>query len=71
MLWEGRIVRVESSLDEQTRQATAVAQVIDPYARRADGAPPLTIGSFVEAEIGGQTINNVYVIPRNAVRCRQ
>lgn len=68
VLWEGRIVRVESSLDEQTRQATAVAQVIDPYTRRADGAPPLTIGSFVEAEIAGQTLDNVYVIPRNAVR---
>lgn len=68
VLWEGRIVRVESSLDEQTRQATAVAQVIDPYTRRSDGAPPLTIGSFVEAEIAGQTLDNVYVIPRNAVR---
>lgn len=68
VFWEGRIVRVESSLDEQTRQATAVAQVIDPYTRRADGVPPLTIGSFVEAEIAGRTLDNVYVIPRNAVR---
>lgn len=68
VFWEGRIVRVEGSLDEQTRQATAVAQVTDPYARRADNAPPLTIGSFVEAEIAGQTLSDVYVIPRNAVR---
>jgi membrane fusion protein, multidrug efflux system len=66
--WEGKIVRVEGSLDTETRQATAVAQITDPYARRADGAPPLTIGAFVEAEIVGEPLQNVYVIPRNAVR---
>jgi multidrug efflux system membrane fusion protein len=66
--WEGKIVRVEGSLDAETRQATAVAQVTDPYARRADGAPPLTIGAFVEAEISGEPLRDVYIIPRNAVR---
>lgn len=66
--WEGKIVRVEGSLDTETRQTTAVAQVTDPYARREDGAPPLTIGAFVEAEIVGAPLENVYVIPRNAVR---
>lgn len=68
VLWQGRIVRVESSLDEQTRQTMAIAQVTDPYARRSDGAPPLTIGAFVEAEIAGDALEGVYVIPRNAVR---
>lgn len=68
VVWEGRIVRVEGSLDEETRQTTAVAQVTDPYARRADGAPPLTIGAFVEAEIAGDPLQDVYVIPRAAVR---
>lgn len=66
--WEGKIVRVEGSLDAETRQATAVAQVTDPYACRADGAPPLTIGAFVEAEISGEPLRDVYIIPRNAVR---
>lgn len=66
--WEGRVVRVESSLDEETRQATAVVQVDDPYGRRADGSPPLTIGAFVEADIVGTPLEDVYVIPRSAVR---
>lgn len=66
--WEGKIVRVEGSLDAQTRQSTAVAQVTDPYKRRADGAPPLTMGAFVEAEIEGDPLRGVFVIPRNAVR---
>jgi len=66
--WEGRVVRVESSLDEQTRQAMAVAQVTDPYASKSDGSPPLTIGAFVEADISGENLQDVYVIPRQAVR---
>ena len=66
--WEGRVVRVESSLDEQTRQAMAVAQVTDPYASKSEGSPPLTIGAFVEADISGENLQDVYVIPRQAVR---
>jgi membrane fusion protein, multidrug efflux system len=68
VLWQGRVVRVESSLDAETRQATAVVQVDDPYAKRADGVPPLTIGAFVEAEIAGEPLQDVFIIPRNAVR---
>lgn len=66
--WEGKIVRVEGSLDAETRQATAVAQVMDPYGMRKEGTPPLTIGAFVEAEIAGSPLQDVYIIPRNAVR---
>jgi RND family efflux transporter MFP subunit len=67
-VWNGRIVRVEGALDEVTRQITAVAQVDDPYARQADGRPPLRIGQFVEAEIEGAKLNDVFIIPRSAVR---
>ena len=67
VIWEGQVVRVESSLDAETRQPTAVAQVMDPYAKRPDGMPPLKIGQFVEAEIEGNTLD-VYLIPRSAVR---
>jgi RND family efflux transporter MFP subunit len=68
VFWEGSIVRVESALDAETRQSTAIAQVMDPYARRGDGMPPLKIGQFVEAEIEGRSIDGVYLIPRSAVR---
>jgi RND family efflux transporter MFP subunit len=66
--WTGKIVRVESALDESTRQVVAVAQVTDPYGSRPDGAPPLKIGQFVEAEIEGDKLADVFIIPRNAVR---
>lgn len=66
--WDGFLVRVEGAIDESTRQITAVAQVNDPYAKRGDGHPPLRIGQFLEAEIEGQILNDVFVIPRRAVR---
>lgn len=66
--WEGRLVRVESALDESTRQTTAVAQIDNPFAKRSDGAPPLKIGQFVQAEVEGDPLKDMFVIPRSAVR---
>ncbi len=66
--WPGRIVRVEGAMYASTRQVIAVAQVDDPYAKRRDGLPPLKVGQFVEAEIIGEMLKDVYVIPRSAVR---
>ncbi len=68
VIWEGRLVRVESALDAETRQTTAVAQIDNPFSKRADGAPPLKIGQFVEAEIEGDALDDVFIIPRAAVR---
>ncbi len=66
--WSGSLVRVEGAIDESTRQITAVAQVNDPYTKRADGNPPLRIGQFLEAEIQGRLLTDVFLIPRRAVR---
>jgi len=68
VMWEGRLVRVESALDENTRQSMAVAQIDSPFTKRDDGAPPLKIGQFVEAEILGSPLEGVFIIPRAAVR---
>lgn len=67
-VWQGRLIRVEGAMDMNTRQVVAVAQVDDPYAKRQDGVPPLKIGQFVEAEIAGEALESVFVIPRAAVR---
>ncbi|MBN2887675.1 MAG: efflux RND transporter periplasmic adaptor subunit [Chromatiaceae bacterium] len=66
--WEGRIVRTEGAIDIRSRQLFVVAQVDDPYARRADNRPPLKVGQFVEATIAGRTLSGVFVLPREAVR---
>lgn len=65
--WQGRIVRTEGDIDTDTRQWFVVAQVDDPYARR-DGRPPLKVGQFVTADIEGTRLEDVYVLPRAALR---
>lgn len=66
--WTGTIVRSEGTIDAASRQSFVIAQVRDPYRRRADGRPPLKVGQFVEAEIDGHLLQNVFAVPRQAVR---
>jgi len=62
--WEGRVVRAEGKLDEQTRMVRVVVRVDDPYATK----PPLAMGLFVSVEIKGHEIPDMAVIPRSALR---
>lgn len=65
--WPGRIMRSEGSVDTRTRQLFVIAQVDAPY-EVSQGRPPLKVGQFVEAEIPGRVLENVFVLPRKAVR---
>lgn len=64
--WEGRVVRTEGELDPRTRMVNLIAQVKAPYDPSAD-VPPLTVGLFVEAEIEGEAVEDVVVVPRSAL----
>ena len=71
--WQGYVVRTEGALDSRTRMVTIVARVDDPYAlepREAGetAAAVLPIGLFVEAEIEGREIEDLFVLPPGAVR---
>lgn len=67
--WTGRIVRTESALDPRTRMVVLVARVDDPYGLiTRSPRPPLSVGMFVEARIGGRTIDGVLSLPREALR---
>jgi len=68
--WQGRVTRVESSFDEESRQLYVVVEVPEPYASRNDGRPPLRVGQFVTARIRGRELQGVYVLPRVAMRER-
>ncbi|MBA4143008.1 MAG: efflux RND transporter periplasmic adaptor subunit [Nitrosospira sp.] len=68
--WEGRIVRSEGALDEETGLLHAVAEVSNPYAG-AEGQPPLMPGLFVKAEIEGLEQLDVFVLPPGAVSAAQ
>jgi len=66
--WQGRIIRSEGAIDARTRQLFIIAQIDDPYVQSSDGTPPLKVGQFVEAEIYGRILPEVFILPRKAVR---
>ncbi|MCF6312484.1 MAG: efflux RND transporter periplasmic adaptor subunit [Verrucomicrobiales bacterium] len=66
--WTGEIVRVEGAIDQLSRQLFVVAQVDDPYKKDQQHRPPLKIGLFVHATIQAKKLENVFVLPRQAVR---
>ena len=69
--WTGRVVRVEGEIDPQTRMINLVARVTDPYAaQKGSIRPPLAVGLYVEAAIGGKTVADAVVLPRSALRGR-
>ena len=77
LAWDARLVRAEAAIDEQTRMLHVVARIDDPYLIEAetdestDAAAkrvPLPAGLFVTAEIEGQSVSDVFVIPVMALR---
>ncbi|MCJ8167878.1 efflux RND transporter periplasmic adaptor subunit [Atopomonas sediminilitoris] len=67
--WPAHIVRSEGTVDERNRMHYLVAQVSDPYALAPNNPlPPLKVGSFVQARIEGQTLQQVYRAPRTLLR---
>jgi RND family efflux transporter MFP subunit len=68
--WSGRVVRTEGEIDPRTRMLHVVARIPDPYGRRQARDAPLAAGLFVQAEINGQFVRGVAVLPRGALRAR-
>ena len=65
--WEADVVRTEGELDPLSRVVNVIAQVADPY-EPEEGAPPLTVGLFVEADIMGNRVEDVVVVPGTALQ---
>lgn len=61
--WNGRIVRLEAQIDTASRMVHVIARVSN-----ADQETPLSVGLFVKAEIDGLEVDDVVVMPRNALR---
>lgn len=69
--WTGRVVRTDSAIDEMSRQLFVVAEIDDPYRRlpgTAGGTPPLKIGMYLDGLVEGVVLEDVFVLPRSAVR---
>lgn len=63
---DGRVLRLESRLDAQTRTAQLLVVVPNPL-DEPEGAVPLLPGAFVTVELEGRSTEQVLVIPRAAV----
>ncbi|MEM9599671.1 MAG: efflux RND transporter periplasmic adaptor subunit [Pseudomonadota bacterium] len=65
--WTGFVARTDSEFDTQSRVLHAYVEVRgafdDPSVK-----PPLAPGLFVQARLAGRTLDNIVVVPRNALR---
>ena len=67
--WQGHIARIDGEIDARTRMVHLIAQVKDPYGRsKTENRPPLAVGLFAKAEIAGQKLKQVVIIPRAIIR---
>jgi RND family efflux transporter MFP subunit len=65
--WKARIIRTEGTLDPTSRELFAIAIIEDPFGVGSD-LPQLRIGQPLRADIKGVTLEDVFVIPRSAMR---
>jgi RND family efflux transporter MFP subunit len=66
--WQGKIARVEASIDRDSRVTFAIAEVSNPFGESGSKRPPLTPGLFVEASIRGKPIQQSVKLPASALR---
>ena len=62
--WTGKVVRAEG-VDAATQQLNIIGRIEQPFAR---GKSPLRIGQYVEAQIAGTVLKDVFVLPRASLR---
>jgi RND family efflux transporter MFP subunit len=67
---EGTVIMLLGDLEEKGRMARLLVEVGDPLCRLPEnaGKKPLLIGEYVRVEISGRRLEQVYTIPRYALR---
>lgn len=65
--WRATIVRTEGALNNASRELFVIARIKDPFSLECN-RPPLRLGQPVRASIEGRTLEDVFVIPRQALR---
>jgi len=66
-IWQGKIVRTESAIDEVSQQLYVVAQIIRPYDGEYNQGAQIKMGQYVTAQITGRKVENALVIPSSAI----
>jgi len=67
--WQGIITRTEASVDVNSRMYFAIVEVAKPFeiSSKKNHSAPLIPGLFVNAKIEGKKLNDVIVLPNNAI----
>jgi RND family efflux transporter MFP subunit len=65
--WQAHIIRTEGTVDQSTGVIYLVAEIKQPY----QTAQPLLNGLFVHADIQGKALDNIFVLPQQAVNGSQ
>ena len=66
--WKGKVTRLASSLDRDTRTVGVVIEIPNPYTDLIVGVrPPLIPDVFCEVTLYGATVDDVIVIPRDCL----
>lgn len=68
--WLGSVVGTTGGVNARNRLMYLIAHIDEPFSNdpAQPGRPPLTAGRFVEAEIEGAHFDNIFSIPREALR---
>lgn len=69
--FDGYVSRLEGSLDEQSRMARVIVTIPDPLGALGAGEGgkfPLLLNAYVNVRIRGKAPQEVFVVPRSAVR---
>lgn len=64
--WTGKVVRVASALDENSRQLNLIVRVDRPFSQDQQ-KPPLKVDEYVTAKIQGTTLEQAIAIPSNSL----
>ena len=71
--WQGKLVRIEASIDPNSNTVQTIIRVSQPSAggQRATQRHkpiPLPIGLYVEADIKGKIVDDIIALPRSVIR---
>ncbi len=65
---QGSVLRVTGEVDPKGRMAQVIVSVPDPLGLKTSGVPALLLGSYLRVGIEGRALQDVYVVPRVALR---
>ena len=68
--WNGRVIRLKPSLENQGRLAELLVAIPEPE-KQTTGPFPLLLNSYVRVKLTGRKLNDIFIIPRDQIHDNQ